>query len=174
MEVEPLVEFRPGVQRQQPQLQQKLCRSVLDDPKQVYQFTVDVVVDLELAFRLTQQHSAASAKDFDVSVKFLGKDRQDDRQQVRFVADAGDRCSDRLFHAPFRNGNGRYGTCGQAAVSAIRVCSVHFHCKYGAAPILKCALVSQMHHHLSAFANICLYSVPFYWTEYLVNYGAVE
>ena len=65
--------------------------------------TAHVVIDLEFAFRLSQQHSAAAAKDFDVSisVKFLWKDRQNDRQQITLVADAGDRGSDRLFHAPF-------------------------------------------------------------------------
>ena len=59
-------------------------------------------VHLELARIRAQQHSAAVAKDFDVAPEFLGEHGQDDRQQVRLVADAGNRGSDRLSHTPIQ------------------------------------------------------------------------
>ena len=62
----------------------------------------DVVVHLELAWLFAQKHSAAAAEDFDVAPEFLGEHGQDDRQQVRLVADAGYWGSDRLSHAPIQ------------------------------------------------------------------------
>ena len=102
VEVEPAGKLLPGVKGQQIQFQQQLRGAVLYYPEEVHQLTLDVVVHLELAGFLAQQHSAAAAKDFNVAPEFLWEHRQDDRQQVRLVADAGYWGSDRLSHAPIQ------------------------------------------------------------------------
>ena len=145
MEFEPFPKLRSGVQGQQSQLQQKFRGPILHTAKQVHQFIVQVIVDFKLVLRLSQQHSARTAKDFYIAAVFRREYGENDRQQIGLVADAGKRCSDRLS-ASIHNGNGRYSACGQAAVSAIQVNSGHFHYKNGAAPILKSTSVFQMHH----------------------------
>ena len=74
---------------------------------------------------MTQQHSAAAAKDFDKPVIFLRKYGVENRQQIRLVADTGNWGFDRLFHAPFHNRKGRYIACAQQAVPAGGVPSFH-------------------------------------------------
>lgn len=98
--MKPALKLRTGVQWQQPQLQQKLRRSVSHTAEQVHQLSVDVVVNLKLAGFPPQHDRAGAAKDFDVTSVFLGEHSVDDLQQGGLVADAGDGCSDRLFHAP--------------------------------------------------------------------------
>ena len=72
------------------------------EQNEIHQLAFDVVVHLELAGFLAQKHSAAAAEDFDVAPEFLWEHGQDDRQQVRLVADAGYWGSDRLSHAPIQ------------------------------------------------------------------------
>ena len=102
VEVEPAGKLLPGVKGQQVQFQQQLSRAVLHHTEEIHQLTLDVVVHLELAGFLAKQHSAAAAEDFDVAPEFLGEHGQNDRQQVRLVADAGYWGSDRLSHAPIQ------------------------------------------------------------------------
>lgn len=168
VEFEPFPKLRPGVQGQQSQLQQKFRGPIPHTAKQVYQFIVQVIVDLELILRLSQQHSAGAAKDFYITVVFRREYGENDRQQIGFVADAGKRCSNRLS-ASIHNGNGRYSACGQTAVSAIQVYSGHFHYKNGAAPILKSTSVFQMHHLPSGDHKFFFDFVPFYWTYSMVR-----
>ena len=167
VEFEPFPELRPGVQGQQSQLQQEFRGPIPDTAKQVYQFIVQVIVDLELVLRLSQQHSAGAAKNFYIAVVFRREYGENDWQQIGFVADAGKWCSNRLS-ASIHDGNGRYSACGQAAVSAIQVNSGHFHYRNGAAPILKSTSVFQMHHLLSRETSVLLDFVPFYWTYSMV------
>ena len=101
MEVEPAGKLLPRIQGQQIQLQQQLCRTVLYYPEEIHQFPLDVVVNLKFAGFLPQQHSPAAAEDFNIASEFSGEHRQDDRQQVCLISNAGYRCSDRLSHAPF-------------------------------------------------------------------------
>ena len=167
VEFEPFPELRPGVQGQQSQLQQEFGRSVPDTAKQVHQFIVQVIVDLELVLRLSQQHGSGAAKGFYIAVVFRREYGENNRQQIGFVADAGKRCSNRLS-ASIHNGNGRYSACGQAAVSAIQGFSGHFHYKNGAAPILKSTSVFQMHHLPSEISKILFGLLPSYWTYSMV------
>ena len=91
LEAEPCGKFLTGGQGQMPQFQQQICRTVPDDPETVDQLAVDVVVDLELDWIMSQQNSAAAAEDFDKPVVFLREYGIKDRQQCGLVADAGDR-----------------------------------------------------------------------------------
>ena len=100
VEVEPAGKLLTGIQGQQIQFQQQFCRTVLYHPEEIHQLALDVVVDLKLAGFLPQQYGAAAAEDLDVASEFLWEHGQDDRQQVCLVADAGNRGSDRLSHAP--------------------------------------------------------------------------
>ena len=50
---------------------------------------------------MSQKNGTASAKDFNESLVFLWEYGVNNRQQGGLVTDAGDRGSDRLFHAPF-------------------------------------------------------------------------
>ena len=102
VEVEPAGKLLPGVKGQLVQFQQQLRRTVFNHPEEIHQLAFNVGVDLELAGFLAQQHSAAAAKDFNVAPEFLWEHGQDDRQQVRLVADAGYWGSDRLSHAPIQ------------------------------------------------------------------------
>ena len=63
VKVEPAGELLPGVKGQQIQFQQQLRGAVLYYPEEVHQLTFNVVVDLELAGFLAQEHSAAAAED---------------------------------------------------------------------------------------------------------------
>ena len=83
VETEPLVEFLTGVDGQQAQLQLELSRPVLDDTDQVDQFSIQIIVDLKLIFRLSQQDRAGAAKDFDVTGVFQWEYGVKDRQQTR-------------------------------------------------------------------------------------------
>ena len=101
VEVEPAGKLLAGIQRQQVQFQQQLCRTVLHYPEEIHQFPLDVVVDLKFAGFLPQQHSPAAAEDFNIASEFPWEHGQDNRQQVCLVSNAGYGCSDRLSHAPF-------------------------------------------------------------------------
>ena len=125
LEMQPFHKFFTGIQRQVTQLQQQFRGSIADDPKAVHQFAVHIVVDLESDGFMTQQHSAAAAKDFDKTVVFLREYGVENRQQIRLVADTGNWGIDRLFHAPFHNRKGRYIACAQQAVPAGGVPSFH-------------------------------------------------
>ena len=70
-------------------------------PIEVGEVRVEIVVDLKFAGFLPQQHSPAAAEDFNIASEFSGEHRQDDRQQVCLISNAGYGCSDRLSHAPF-------------------------------------------------------------------------
>ena len=48
------------------------------------------------------QQLSITDKDFNVASEFLGEHGQNDRQQIRLVADAGYWGSDRLSHAPIQ------------------------------------------------------------------------
>lgn len=100
LEMQPLHKFLTGIQRQVAQLQQQFRGTVPNDPETVHQFAVHIVVDLEFDGIMAQQHGAAAAKGFDKTVVFLWEYGVDDRQQICFVADAGNWGFDRLFHAP--------------------------------------------------------------------------
>ena len=101
VEVEPAGKLLAGIQRQQVQFQQQLCRTVLHYPEEIHQFPLDIIVDLKFAGFLPQQYSTAAAEDFNIASEFPGEHGQDDRQQVCLVSNAGYGCSDRSSHAPF-------------------------------------------------------------------------
>ena len=84
------------------QLWQQLSRAVLHHTEEVHQLSFDVIVDLEPAWFLAQQHGAAAAKDFDVASEFLWEYGINDRPQICLVADPGNWCFDRLSHAPIQ------------------------------------------------------------------------
>ena len=97
----PLVEFLTGIQGQHSQIQQELRGTVADDTEAVHQLPIHIVVHLKVHRIVAKKYGTTSAKDFDKTLVFLWEYGVKDRQQCGFVADAGDRGSDRLFHAPF-------------------------------------------------------------------------
>ena len=101
VEVEPAGKLLAGIQRQQVQFQQQLCRTVLHYPEEIHQFPLDIIVDLKFAGFLPKQYSTAAAEDFNIASEFPWEHGQDNRQQVCLISNAGYGCSDRLSHAPF-------------------------------------------------------------------------
>ena len=101
LETEPLVKFLTGIKGQHSQLQQKLRGTVADDTEAVHQLPIHIVVHLKVHRIVAKKYGTTSAKDFDKTLVFLWEYGVKDRQQCGLVADAGDRGSDRLFHAPF-------------------------------------------------------------------------
>ena len=147
MALQPDVEFLPGIQGKQIQLHQELLEAVPDTVEQIDQLTVHIVEHFKFGFWFSQEDRSGSTEHIDIPRHLLGENRVQDRQRSGFVADAGYWGSDRLSRS-IHNGNGRYGAWGQTSISAIWVCSDHFHYKNGAAPILKCARVLQFYHLL--------------------------
>ena len=98
---QPLVEFLTGVKGQHAKIQQELRGTVADDTEAVYQLPIHIVVHLKVHRIMSQKNGTASAKDFNESLVFLWEYGVNNRQQGGLVTDAGDRGSDRLFHAPF-------------------------------------------------------------------------